>query len=279
VDFHVKGPNYVNNFFGYGNETGWNEDERDIDFYRAKVRSIRVSTVLIKNVFRTQQLYLGPALETFQVQNTPDRFISQTKENGLDGDGLFRRKGYVGLRGGFVFDTRDNVMLPEGGSYWQTEGSVYKGITGHAGNYARLSSELSLYWGFRLPARVTLATRFGGSINTGDYEFFQAGTLGGLTNLRGHLRSRFTGKSTLYNNTELRLRLFSFRTYMFPAYFGVLGFHDVGRVWAVGEDSDTWHTGYGGGIWLAPFRQAVISFTYGVSREDRVPLLRVGFLF
>jgi hypothetical protein len=69
----------------------------------------------------------------------------------------------------------------------------------------------------------------------------------------------------------LRLRLFSFRTYLFPAYFGVLGFHDVGRVWAMGEDSDTWHTGYGGGIWLAPFRQAVVSFMYGVSKADRVP--------
>jgi outer membrane protein assembly factor BamA len=224
-------------------------------------------------------LYLGPAFESFQVQNTPDRFIAQTGENGLEGEALFRRKQYGGLKGGFVFDTRDNVMLPASGSYWRAEGSVFKGLNGPAGNYARLESDLSLYWSFRLPARVTLATRFGGSINAGDYEFFQAGTLGGLTNLRGYRRSRFTGKSTLYNNTELRLRLFSIRTYLFPAYFGVLGFHDVGRVWAEGEDSDTWHNSAGGGIWLAPFRQAVIAFMYGVSKEDRVPLLRVGFQF
>ncbi len=279
VDLHVKGPNYVNNFFGYGNETAWNEAERDIDFYRARVRSIRVSTVLIKNVFRTQKLYLGPAFESFQVQNTPGRFIAQTGENGLDGETLFRRKQYLGLKGGFVFDTRDNALLPTSGSYWQAEGTLFRGLNGPAGDYARLESDLSLYWSFRLPARVTLATRFGGSLNAGDYEFFQAGTLGGLTNLRGYLRSRFTGKSTLYNNTELRLRLFSFRTYLFPAYFGVLGFHDVGRVWAPGADSDTWHRGAGGGVWMAPFRQAVIAFMYGVSREDRVPLLRVGFQF
>ncbi len=279
VDLRVKGPNFVNNFFGYGNETVWNENEYDLDFYRARVRSIRVSTVLIKNVFRTQKLYLGPAFESFQVQNTPGRFISQTEENGLDGEALFRHKQYLGLRGGFTFDTRDNALLPTSGSHWQAEGSVFRGLNGPAGNYARLESDLSLYWSFRLPARVTLATRFGGSLNAGDYEFFQAGTLGGLTNLRGYLRSRFTGKSTLYNNTDLRLRLFSFRTYLFPAYFGLLGFHDVGRVWTPGEDSDTWHRGAGGGVWLAPFRQAVIAFMYGVSKEDRVPLLRVGFLF
>ncbi len=279
ADLRVRGPNYVNNFFGYGNETDWNEDEHDIDFYRARVRSIRVSTVLVKHVFRTQKLYLGPAFETFQVQNTPGRFVSRTGENGLDGDDLFRRKDYLGLKGGFVFDTRDNPLLTTSGSHWQAEASVFRGVNGPAGNYARLESDLSLYWSFRLPARVTLATRFGGSINAGDYEFFQAGTLGGLTNLRGYRRTRYTGKSTLYNNTEVRLRLFSFRTYLFPGYFGVLGFHDVGRVWAEGEDSDTWHTGAGGGLWLAPFRQAVISFMYGISKEDRVPLLRVGFLF
>jgi hypothetical protein len=279
VDLRVKGPNFVNNFFGYGNETAWNEADSDIDFYRARVRSIRVSTVLIKNVFRTQKLYLGPAFESFQVQNTPGRFIAQTGENGLDGETLFRRKQYLGLEGGFVFDTRDNALLPTSGSYWQAEGALFKGLNGPAGDYARLESDLSLYWSFRLPARVTLATRFGGSLNAGGYEFFQAGTLGGLTNLRGYLRSRFTGRSTLYNNTELRLRLLSFRTYLFPAYFGVLAFHDVGRVWNPGEDSDTWHRGSGGGVWLAPFRQAVIAFMYGVSREDRVPLLRVGFQF
>ncbi len=186
-------------------------------------------------------------------------FIAKIEENGLYGDDLFRRKGYLGLKGCFVFDTRDNPMLPASGSYWQTEGTVFQGITGHVGSYTRLESDLSLYWSFRLPARVTLATRFGSSINTGDYEFFQAGTLGGLINLRGHLRTRFTGKSTLYNNTELRLQKFGFRTYLFLAYFGVLSFHNVGRVWVNGEDSDTWHTGAGGGIWLAPFRQAVIA--------------------
>ena len=28
---------------------------------------------------------------------------------------------------------------------------------------------------------------------------------------------------------------------------------DVGRVWLEGEDSDTWHWSYGGGLWWAPW--------------------------
>jgi hypothetical protein len=275
----VKGPNYVNNFFGYGNESINEEGEQGISFYRARVRSIRLNTLLIKNIFRTQKLFIGPAYETYQVENTRGRFISQTNENGLEADNVFRQKQYAGLKMGFLFDTRDNEMLPTSGTYWHMESGLFKGINGQSGDYAKIESALSFYWSFRLPARVTLATRFGGGINFGDYEFFQANTLGGLTNLRGYRRTRFTGKSSLYNNTELRVRVFGFRTYFFPAYVGILGFHDVGRVWVDGEESNTWHTSAGGGIWLAPFNRAVISLMYGISKEDKLPLLRVGFLF
>jgi outer membrane protein assembly factor BamA len=180
---------------------------------------------------------------------------------------------------GFLFDNRDNEVFPTNGTFWYLESGIFKGINKHSGDFAKLESGLTLYWSFRLPARVTLATRFGGGVNFGDFEFFQANTLGGLTNLRGYRRSRFTGKSNLYNNTEMRLPLISFRTYVFPARFGILGFQDLGRVWIEGEDSHRWHHSTGGGIWLAPFSQAVISFMYGVSKDDKVPLVRVGFLF
>jgi hemolysin activation/secretion protein len=243
------------------------------------VRSIKLNTLLIKNIFRTQKLFVGPAFETYQVENTIGRFVSQTSENGLKENTIFRQKNYAGLKMGFLFDTRDNELLTNSGTYWYTESGLFKGFNGQAGDYAKIESALSFFWSFRLPARVTLATRFGGGINFGDYEFFQANTLGGLTNLRGYRRTRFTGKSSLYNNTELRVRIFSFKTYLFPAYVGILGFHDVGHVWLNGEESNTWHNSAGGGLWLAPFNRAVISLVYGISKEDRLPLLRVGFLF
>ncbi|MDQ3292121.1 MAG: BamA/TamA family outer membrane protein, partial [Bacteroidota bacterium] len=279
VNMAAKGPHFVNNFFGYGNESDYNEEEHDISFYRARVRSIKLNTLLIKNVFSNQKLYIGPAYETYQVENTPGRFISNSEQNGLEDNNLFKRKNYAGLKLGFLFDNRDSEVLPTTGSYWHLESGIFKGLNGNSGDYAKIESDLSLFWSFRLPARITLATRFGGGVNFGDFEFFQANTLGGLTNLRGFRRTRFTGKSSLYNNTEVRLRLFSFRTYIFPAHFGIMGFHDVGRVWVEGENSSIWHNSTGGGIWLTPFNQAVISFMYGISKEEKIPLVRVGFLF
>jgi hemolysin activation/secretion protein len=142
-----------------------------------------------------------------------------------------------------------------------------------------LQSDLAFYASVRLPTTLTIASRIGGGVNFSDFEFFQANTLGGLSNLRGFRRTRFAGGSTLYNNTELRLKVATIRTYLFPAYLGLLGFNDIGRVWVKGENSHHWHHGYGGGVWLSPYKQTVISFLYAISEEEKLPMLRVGFLF
>ena len=61
---------------------------------------------------------------------------------------------------------------------------------------------------------------------------------------------------------------------------GVLALADVGRVFLEGEDSDEWHPGYGGGLWLAFLdRQNVLSIMVAES-ESRVGLyIRMGFAF
>ena len=84
----------------------------------------------------------------------------------------------------------------------------------------------------------------------------------------------------LFNNTELRIRLFDFNTYLFPGSFGLLVFHDIGRVWADGENSENWHNGYGGGIWIAPIRRFVVAAVVAKSKEEKMlPRITFGFQF
>lgn len=83
-----------------------------------------------------------------------------------------------------------------------------------------------------------------------------------------------------FNNSELRLKLANFNTYLFKGAFGVLAFNDIGRVRADGEDSARWHDGYGGGIWYSPVKRAVIVGTMGFSGEEKwLPMLSFGFQF
>src|SRR6185295_12600286 len=122
---------------------------------------------------------------------------------------------------------------------------------------------------------------FDESGSTHAYEFYQANIIGGRTgeNVRGYLGERFAGRSTFYNNFEVRLRLFRFNAYIFPADFGIMGLVDNGIVWEDNQPSDTWHSGYGGGIWLSPFSLAVITATYSFSNEDsKAPNAAPGYL-
>ena len=93
-------------------------------------------------------------------------------------------------------------------------------------------------------------------------------------NLRGYRRYRFAGKSKLYNQAELRLKIADFRTYLFPGSIGIYGFYDIGRVWVANDTQKKTLSGYGGGLWISPLRRIMLNVGYGVSKEDG--LLTIG---
>ena len=97
--------------------------------------------------------------------------------------------------------------------------------------------------------------------------------------MRGFRRNRFGGDASFYNNIDLRVKLFDWKNYVVPIEFGLIGFHDYGRVWLDGENSNTWHRGYGGGIYISPLDAVVITGFYGISDDDEFAAVRFGFLF
>ena len=60
---------------------------------------------------------------------------------------------------------------------------------------------------------------------------------------------------------------------------GLIGFYDIGRVWYPGEQSNTWHIGYGLGLFLSLFNKVMLSAAYGFSKDDRVISAYAGFYF
>ncbi|AKD53735.1 BamA/TamA family outer membrane protein [Spirosoma radiotolerans] len=274
----IKAPNFVQNFFGLGNETVFNK-ALGVNYYRVRFENWNLNALIQHRVGKAA-FYYGPAIERVELEEKQQKFIQDYAQSIPNGRHLFESFWYGGLKAGFTVDTRNNPLLTTRGLFWRTSLTAYKGLNAQSNSFTQLQSDLSFYASVRLPALVTIATRVGTSLNLSDnYEFFQASTLGGLTNLRGFRRTRFAGENAFYHNLDLRMRLFTIRTYLFPAYAGVLAFNDVGRVWLDGERSQTWHHGYGGGIWLAPYNTAVISLIYALSKEDRIPMLRVGFFF
>jgi len=199
--------------------------------------------------------------------------------NGLDPENTHNRsKTYVGPEIFIDIDNRNNKVFPTRGTTLNMGARTLFGLN-NSKSYTQVNFDLAVYISVVEETKVVFATRFGWARNFGKYEYFQAQYLGGDDNLRGYHNNRFAGRTRLFNNSEIRVRVTEFRTYFFPGSAGLLFFHDIGKVREKDLPSKGWHSGYGAGIWVAPLRRFVITGSYTMSKESKLPMLTFGFQF
>jgi hypothetical protein len=283
TDIDIKSPNNTTNFFGYGINTVYDKNQPgQFRYYRARYDLADASLLLRQRFSDKVMLSVGPTFQFFEMDSDDKfnmvRYISQTGSNGLDPATLFKKQTYLGALLQLIVDTRDHKVLPQSGVYWDTRMRHLSGLKDTKYKTTQLNTDISFYFNL-INDRLTFANRIGGGINTGTFEFHQAQYIGSDENLRGYRKFRFAGKSKFYNQAELRLRLANFKTYLFPAAFGIHAFVDAGRVWVKNDVDKEMKVGYGGGFWFSPLRRILLSFTYAVSDEDKLPLIGLGFKF
>ncbi|HEY3402977.1 MAG TPA: BamA/TamA family outer membrane protein [Ohtaekwangia sp.] len=300
LDVDLKGPNFVNNFFGWGNETEYDDEideapgndnlERPVDYYRIRLQQIEVQASLTHKLGNKGFLEFGPIVQRVEIEEPleDNRFINEYAATVPEP--VFEvPKTFGGIQWKAGIDNRDDPRIPTRGFYLVERSVFLKGIETDARDYSSHFAALSLFQTFRLPARVTFAVRVGGGINSATNEIYQAQILDGKTELRGYRKTRFYGDSKFFTNSEVRFRLARIRTYLFPATLGINGFYDIGRIWykdANGVDPSTedgssseWHKGIGGGLWFTPFNITVLSAEWAHSTDGNMFYIRLGFLF
>lgn len=267
-------PKSYKNFFGLGNETTL--EDRSLNYYRARLYqySVEPRLVIKQNIMN---FYAGLRLRATNVDESPGNIVSDPAQGIPPGD--FREQWFSGPTFGLMFSDLDDNQNPRHGYRVSSQGDFNIGIRNTNENFSKIHSELELYFSFQTNRQVTFANRFGGDHNFGEFPFYEANTIGGTTNLRGFNARRFSGRTIFYNNTELRLELFDFYNYFLGGKVGINGFFDTGRVWADGESSSIWHTGYGGGIWFHAFDSFLINTAIGFSKEGSLFTVKTGFLF
>ena len=245
TDIDIKAPNNTTNFFGYGVNSVYDKSQPGkFKYYRARYNRAD-ATVMIRERFSPKfSISFGPTFQRFELDATDKfnsvRFITQTGmlpgQNGLDATTLYKTQYYFGGQVAIELDTRDNKVNPNKGVTWITTARHLSGISNTPYSVTQLNSDLGFYFNV-INNRLVFANRVGGGINLGNkgYEFYQAQYLGNEENLRGYRRYRFAGKSKLYNQAELRLKIADFRTYLFPGSIGIYGFYDIGRVWVAND--------------------------------------------
>lgn len=283
-DADIKAPNNTTNFFGYGASSVYDKSmPGEYRFYRARYELGDISLLLRKRFSEKVIATIGPTFQFYKLDPNEDlnktRYIVLTAPfTDLDPNTLFAKQSYVGGKFNFDVDLRDNKIIPQKGINWVSSLRHLSGLNDASYDVTQLNSEFTFYLSV-VPKWIVFANRFGGGHNFGDFEFYQAQYLGNESNLRGYRKYRFAGRSKLYNNAEVRIRIANFKTYLFPGALGLIGFYDTGRIWADNDDTNKWFSGYGGGFWFAPLRKLVITFTYAASKEDKLPLVGLGWKF
>jgi len=264
---------YVANYFGTGNETMMSEDVNR-KFYRYRATAFTAGFNLNRLVDSTHYFSMTTSFKTMDIKDDADRFINKDF-SGIPASSL-ERKYFAVAEAAYRFKKSDHPVVPTRGFAFDISAVYTQNLKVGNTSIVSYASSASVYLPFL--DVFSLAIRAGGSTVTGKPEFFQLATLSGKDNLRGYRRQRFYGKTSFYNNNELRV-MFNTRNKLFNGKTGLLVFVDQGRVWQPGEISDTWHIGYGAGVFVAPFNRIVLNASYGLSEEDRVIHLRIGFLF
>ncbi len=286
TEIEYRGPNNTSNFFGYGVYSVYDKTKTGkFKFYRIRYDLGEISLQLRQRFSDKVMATFGPVFQFYSLDkaeklNKVRNVVLNTSATGLNPLTVFERQSYVGAKFSLTVDTRDNKVLPATGINWV---STIKRLTGLGdksyNRVTQVNSDFSFYFNL-IPDWLVFANRVGGGINYGyGFEFYQAQYLGSDDNLRGYRKERFAGKSKFYNQAELRLRLANFRTYLFPAAFGIMAFFDAGRVWKANDNDEKMLHGYGGGIWFSPLRRLLITVSYAISKEDKLPLVGLGWKF
>ncbi|MHA6727525.1 BamA/TamA family outer membrane protein [Chryseobacterium sp. A301] len=279
IDASAYVPNNTQNFFGLGNESVYDKENHDSRYYRARYNLIELSPSLSWEK-PNSEFRIGPALEYYSLnkKENEDRFLYSGLVNTYDKNTLDQDKLFVGLIAQYVKDSRNSKILPSAGGYLNLKARGYTGLNDESRSFGQLTGEFSFYKAVGKNS-IIFANRIGGGITLGSPTFYQALYLGGHDNLWGYRNYRFAGEHMLYNNLEARIKLLDIGSYLLPGQLGLIGFYDVGKVWAKGFNSSRIHQGVGGGLYYAPAQLVVVQVVGGYSREGWSPYITLGLRF
>ncbi len=269
-------PNFSVNFFDFGNETENLDDDLDLDYNRVKLQTLYFSPSLIWRGDFGAKFRVGISYESIEVEETTDRFINTFYQT----NGEETNNSFVGADAVYTYKNQDNAAFPTLGMAASLQVGFRNNLDMGERNFGYIIPSLSIDHRLVPSGNLVLATKWKAHFTLGDgYEFYQAASIGGIDGLRAFRNQRFSGKKAYYQNTDLRYNLGRLRTGILPTAFGLYGGFDYGRVWQPDEDSDVWHTSYGGGFFLNAADVASVRLALFTGEEGMRFTFGIGFGF
>ncbi|MEO7393506.1 MAG: hypothetical protein ABIU11_01110, partial [Chitinophagaceae bacterium] len=191
TDIEYKGPNNTTNFFGYGANSQYiKTNSGRFRYYRIRYDLGDIALQIRHRFSDKVMLAVGPEFQfySFDKDDALNKVRNIVVNNiaGIDKNRLYNKQSYVGVRGSFEVDTRNNKALPSKGINWINSVKYLSGLNDFSYNkVTQLNSDFSFYLNL-VPNWLTFANRFGAGVTIGEndqFEFYQAQYLGSDDNL------------------------------------------------------------------------------------------------
>lgn len=274
----MTSPNFSFNYFGYGNESLNQEvdSELEMDFHRVKMQTLSFSPTLVRKGVYGTEIKLGAKLESNKVEKTDGRWVSLSPEIP---ESIFDQHYFGTTEVGFSYSNYDNKAFPTLGFTFDAQANWTVNLEETEKNFLKLEGHMGFTHKIIPSGKLVLATLFHGNWIIGDdYVFYQGARIGGNKGLRGFRNERFLGNSSYHQTSDLRWEIGKGKG-LIPVKYGLTGGFDYGRVWLDGENSDKWHTSFGGGIWLNAAEMTSLSINLFHSEEGNRFSFGLGYTF
>ncbi|MCH8487693.1 MAG: outer membrane protein assembly factor [Candidatus Cyclonatronum sp.] len=180
----------------------------------------------------------------------------------------------AGLGFSVRFDTRNSIMTPTEGRYFEITPVVNPSVAGSKG-FSSMYLDARRYWQPEPLPGTIVAAHFSGFFTTGDVPFQAMPGLGGDNIGRGYYFGRFNDQNVAQLQLELRQHLWW--------RFGAVAFASAGEVWNRFEDFTLSNPKYAGGAGLRfnlnPRDSMNIRIDYGFGAHGNGLYLTIGEAF
>lgn len=281
IHANIFAPNNTQNFFGLGNASVYDRENYNIRHYRARFSLYEIHPSLQWSLNDNAFFSIGPALQLYYYDPNDNlgRFINNSDLlHTYDSLTIDRTKSFAGLRAHFYKDSRNNKVLTTQGGFIDFELLGTQGLNRYSRSFLQAKTAIAFYGSIANEA-IVLANRLGGGTTIGKTAFYQSLFLGGHGNLWGFRQYRFAGEHLFFNNFEARIKVAEIGSYIIPGQLGLIGFYDIGKVWAAGLNDEKMHQGAGGGIYYSPAKIALFQLVAGHSDEGWYPYITLGARF
>lgn len=276
TDVWLTTPNHFQNFFGFGNESKNHESSFGRDYNRVLLQRVGFNQGIELYVTDNQAAIISGGIERYHI-------IDEQK---FDRDDIFqegelahKNNVFLNLRGRYRISTEENpesnfryTFVPELGIMVNFR-DMNRNVPYWAGQFSA-SFNPDAAGKYTIVSVIKAKALFNPT-----YEFYQAATMGGETGLRGFRNERFSGQQYFLHSNDLRIDLGRLSNKLLPinyeAFFGI----DYGRVWYKNENSQKWHTSFGGGFSFRFVNKFATNISYFTSSERPRIILSLGYFF